>query len=304
MVRVLLCKSDDHWASHITVRNIMKHISPEFECVDRVGYRYQKGDEDFDVIYFHCNLSFGEQQIREVREKCPDTKLVAGVRGWIGFKKTQHMMPLYDALNADNLRLYEAVKKHHPHVSLCHAGVDTELFRPLKLKKYGDFVVGWAGLRGPAKNWRILDRLGYEAKTATRRRNSQGRLLPDIKHRNMPKWYNRLSVYLQPSTWGDSDPTGDAEGCPLPVLEAGACAVPVLATSTSGAAREYLTDWQIIHGYIGDGGFRELKEKLEVLRGDAKARRRIGERNRRVAVEKWSWDLKARQYENFFKSTL
>jgi len=120
----------------------------------------------------------------------------------------------------------------------------------------------------------------------------------------MPNFYNSIDVLVQLSSWGPEQPDMDAEGCPLPVLEAGACGKPVLATHTSGAAREYLDEYQIIKGYIRGDGLEEMKRKLLQLKDNFELVYRLGERNLRVAVGEWDWSIKVRQYETFFKAVL
>lgn len=298
-MNVLLITDTKYWASHITCSNIAKNISKKFNCTiqPRKTLSHRKGDaKNYDVVYLHVSCNIKRQNIRNYRKLNPKSKIVAGIRGWIGFHKTKHLIHLYDAVNADNLRLLEAVKKHHKKVYLCHAGVDTKMFKPLKVKRDEQFTVGWSGnIIGVVKNFDLLPKLGHPYKVTGKPGEKY------VRYNRMPKFYNSVDVQVQLSSWGPEKPNADAEGCPLPVLEAGSCGKPVLATITSGAAREYLNDWQIIKGYIRGKGLAEIKVKLNELKVDSKLRQKLGARNRKLALKEWCWSKKVRQYEKFFE---
>lgn len=296
-MRVLIITDSPKWSAWITCKNIENHIAPEFEVdVEARGQlTYHPGDEEYDVVYVHCNFSVEEENIREYRKLNRDSRVIAGVRGWLGFKRTKHLLHLYDAVNADNLRLLEAVKGYQGSVFLCHAGVDTELFKPLSVDRPAEFRIGWAGNEGQCvKNVDILPKLGHPYVIAGKRKRTR------IKHENMPTFYNGLDVYVHLSSMGVLVGE-DAEGCPLPVLEAGACGIPILATETSGAAREFLCDWQIIKGDIRRGeGLAEMRRKLNEFKANPILREELGFKNRQVAVDTWGWEHKVKQYEKFF----
>jgi len=297
-MKVLIITDSNKWASWITCSNIKKYISSEFkvsvEARRQLTYHY--GDEEYDVVYAHCNFSVEPENIHNYRKQNRDSRIIAGVRGWLGFKRTKDFLHLYDAVNADNLRLLEAVKQHSKNVFLCHAGVDTELFKPFDVDRPEEFRIGWAGNEGQwVKNVDILPKLGHPYVIAGKRRRNR------IKHKNMPAFYNSLDVYVHLSSMGVLVGE-DAEGCPLPVLEAGACGIPILATETSGAVREFLCDYQIIKGDIRRGkGLAEIKEKLNEFKASPHLRAELGFKNRRIAVNEWSWGVKVKQYETFFR---
>lgn len=297
-MKVLIITDSNRWASWITCKNIERCISPEFD-VDVEARRqliYHPGDEDYDVIYGHCNFSIEAGNIREYRKLNRDSRIIAGVRGWLGFKRTKDLLHMYDAVNADNLRLLEAVKGYHKKVFLCHAGVDTELFKPFTIDRPEEFRIGWAGNTGQwVKNFDILPKLGHPYVFASNRKRH------NIKHKNMPAFYNGLDVYVHLSSMGVLEEE-DAEGCPLPVLEAAACGRAILATETSGAARELLCDCQIVKGEIRRGaGLVEMKKRLNEFKANPELREALGIKNRQVAVEEWDWKIKVKQYEKFFR---
>ncbi len=297
-MKVLIITDSPKWSAWITCKNIENHISSEFEVSieARRQLTYHPGDEEYDVVYVHCNFSVEAANIRTYRMLNRDSRIIAGVRGWLGFKRTKDILHLYDAVNADNLRLLEAVKGYSGNVFLCHAGVDTELFKPFTVDRPEEFRIGWAGNEGQwVKNVDILPKLGHPYVIAGKRRRTR------IKHKDMPAFYNSLDVYVHLSSMGVLVGE-DAEGCPLPVLEAAACGRAILATETSGAAREILCDGQIVKGEIRRGaGLVEMKRKLNEFKANPELRAELGFKNRSTAVEKWDWSIKVKQYEKFFR---
>lgn len=304
-VNILLIKDTQYWASHITVQNIINHINSSFRCEDRKGLWYKKGDERFDIVYVHCNNGVPRNKVEKYRSENRRSKILAGVRGWAGFRST--LLP-WDAVNVDNLKLLEAVRKIRENVYLCHAGVDTKLFKPMtnarmpvgevlrdrqflehKMIRDKRFTIGWVGNK--MKNYRLVPRLGFPFKVATIKRQPE----PHYPHGEMPYFYNNIDALVLVSS---------EEGCPLPVLEAGACGKPVIATTAKSATMEYLDEFQLIRKPIRAEGFDEMRRKLMMLRDDPELMRRLGTRNRRVAVERWAWPVKVKQYEVFFKSVL
>jgi len=113
-------------------------------------------------------------------------------------------------------------------------GVDTSLFRPMKIDKEDVFVIGYAGRLSPEKG---IDRLIRLAKTFPNIRflvagskqtaisfSSNIRYLGYIPHSRMANFYNSCDLIILPSY---------TEGFPCVLLEAYACGKPVLATPES-----------------------------------------------------------------------
>lgn len=290
MIKVLLVKDTNIWASHIAVSNIIKNIDKKFDCDDRAFLIYKEGDENYDIVYIHCSAIINKARLTDYRKKNPKSKLIAGIRGWTGYKYARPSYPLLDAVNAGSSDLLDKVKKHHAKAYLCHAGVDTDLFKPLKSRKNKKFTIGWVGNTAWAlKNFNLLSKLGFPYKIATK--PDQGHYHP---YQEMPTFYNSIDALVLLS---------ESEGSAMPVLEAGACGKPVISTPVGGA-KEFLNDFQLVKEKIRGKGLDEMINKLKKLRSNPELRSEIGERNRRVAVEKWDWKIKVKQYEALFKGVL
>jgi glycosyltransferase involved in cell wall biosynthesis len=95
--------------------------------------------------------------------------------------------------------------------------------------------------------------------------------------RDMPALLPTADVLVLPSTFG--------EGVPRVVLEAASCAVPVVASDVPGS-REVVADGE--NGYLVPAGdSAALAERLGSLLADPALRRRMGDRGRRRAVERF-----------------
>ncbi|NLT07660.1 MAG: glycosyltransferase family 4 protein [Solirubrobacterales bacterium] len=100
-----------------------------------------------------------------------------------------------------------------------------------------------------------------------------------------------LDVFALPSRW---------EGMPLVILEAMHAGVPVVATDV-GSVAEAVADGET--GYVvapGDGD--ALAERLGRLVADGELRRRLGERARAVAAERFSATAMAARYDRVYRA--
>lgn len=97
--------------------------------------------------------------------------------------------------------------------------------------------------------------------------------------------YQRADIFLFPSAW---------EGSPKVILEAAACALPVIARKDYEP--ETICDGQT--GYLV-GSDEELFVRIADLLGNPGLRRQFGEAGRRLA-EKFDWDPITRRWEEIF----
>ena len=90
-MKILILTDSPRWSSWITCKNIEAHIASEFDVdVEARGQLiYHPGDEEYDVVYVHCNFSVESANIQVYRMLNRDSRIIAGVRGWLGFKRTK-----------------------------------------------------------------------------------------------------------------------------------------------------------------------------------------------------------------------
>ncbi len=190
-------------------------------------------------------------------------------------------------------------------------GVDLELFRPLppRRRRYGipedAFVLGFVASKGSDRDgrrkgldtlWAVLERLapfiprlhvaftseGWEPEIAElRRRGVSAGATGYLRKSQLPGFYACLDAYLM---------TSRVEGGPVTVLEAMACARPVVATRVGLVPRVLRHG---VEGFSAEPGDAEgLAQGVLELWRDAGLRREMGARARRRAQEfPWSRTL-------------
>ncbi|NYZ74257.1 glycosyltransferase family 4 protein [Candidatus Micrarchaeota archaeon] len=87
------------------------------------------------------------------------------------------------------------------------------------------------------------------------------------------------------------------EGCPLVLIEAMACSVPVVASNVGG-----IPEITKKNGVLVDGKGDEFAEKIGKLLEDEKARERMGRAGRKRVEEELNWDSVTARYLEFFGS--
>lgn len=104
--------------------------------------------------------------------------------------------------------------------------------------------------------------------------------------------YKKADMFILPSY---------SEGCPLSVLEAMACGLPVIVTPV-GALVEIIKDK--VNGFIVPlSEPAGLKDKILVLAEDNSLRQKIGEANKKLMKDKFDLNIILRQIANIFLET-
>ena len=116
-----------------------------------------------------------------------------------------------------------------------------------------------------------------------------------VDHEELPAWYALAQAFVMPST--------GHEPFPLPVLEALASGVPVVATRRGGLP-ESVHDG--VNGTLVEAGDpEELAAALHTLLDDPTTAQRLGAAGRRLAVKHFTWQQQAacldRYYEQLFE---
>jgi len=187
-------------------------------------------------------------------------------------------------------------------VMVLEFGIDTELFKPLPLKREDDlFHIGFVGgitnqrkmfpeVVEPLKNIKGSKLMISSSWEGTVIRQWHG----------MPNFYNQLDVLVIGSA---------AEGFCLPFLEAASCGLPIVSTDV-GAIKEFpgkLVVKRKMNGHIMENTgdvLNELKTHLEYLRDHPKERKAMGQANREEVLKNWTWEKKIGNYIKFFKEGL
>ncbi|GBC82164.1 Alpha-maltose-1-phosphate synthase [bacterium HR10] len=206
------------------------------------------------------------------------------------------------------------------------AGVDAERFRPLPDRAYE--TVLYVGRLLPHKGinylieavdgtveLRIIGRLWEPHMETARSRDFLDRLhelargkcvrfILDADDEQLVREYNRALVLVLPSVstdlFGAYHPAPELFG--LTLLEAMACATPVIAT-TVGALPEVVEDG--VTGFlVPPNDARALADRLRWLRAHPEEARRMGERGRARVLERFTWEAVARRCLQIYRDVL
>ncbi len=100
------------------------------------------------------------------------------------------------------------------------------------------------------------------------------------------KFYKKADIFVAPSVW--DEPLG------LVILEAMACKTPVVVTRKGGIP---LAVKEGVNGYfVRPRNATEIAEKVNLLLNNEEKRQKMGENARRIAVEKFSWEMIAHRF--------
>ena len=115
-----------------------------------------------------------------------------------------------------------------------------------------------------------------------------------VPHHRVPEYLRRLSVYVAPSV--------HEESFGVAVLEASACAVPVVVSDVGGMP-EVVQDQQT--GFlVPPGDESALADALERLVTSQEVRRSMGAAGRRFVLDRYAWDVTARVVEDLYDRIL
>jgi glycosyltransferase involved in cell wall biosynthesis len=114
-----------------------------------------------------------------------------------------------------------------------------------------------------------------------------------VPYADMPKYYKQCDVFCFPTL---GEPFGEA------VIEAMACGKPVIATNIGGPS-EIIQD-QVDGILVPPFSPGAIAQQIIRLIEDQKETRRLGERARETAVNRFSWDTVAEKYHQLYSELL
>lgn len=317
MKRVLLVCDRPNWAYEAIAQALVKH-NTESELFMDIFYLKGKETElnrvsrPFDLLFVLGWQLLAEFKNGKLAERFPfleSARTITGIHShhsWDG-RATQpgkrveppavlvEFLRRYRGVNAVSTRLADLFSKAGLERVICTPnGVDIEMFRPMEpLREKGSLRVGFSGNK--KHDWRKGISAIIEPACD----------LPDVElslamwaddqyvpHSQMYKFYNKTDIYLCAST---------SEGFSLSVLEASACGRPVISTRVGGC-EELISDG--VNGFLVDRDVESIREKIRYFLADRKRVHEMGQANRRIVEEHWSWEKRAPAWLQFIKDHL
>jgi glycosyltransferase involved in cell wall biosynthesis len=202
-------------------------------------------------------------------------------------------------------------------ISTIPFGVDTDVFKPARLKERSEECeILYAGSLYPLKGVHDLIRAianvrkhGLKANLTIVGEGQQKEALTAltralgieehvkfegfVPYSNMPQYYKRCEVFCFPTL---GEPFGKA------VIEAMACGKPVIATNVGGTA-EIIQD-KVDGLLVPPSNPEAIALQITRLVEDKNERRRLGERARETAVNRFSWSTIAEKYHQLYSGLL
>jgi len=276
------------WAFYWAMQGIKEHSKHSIDFASYTGVDFDEAKK-YDAVYCLNNLCWERMAKRWggglARRLTETNKVILGVgsrkNANSALKTINQVKFRHIRTPSTEIKNHLQSKTHLQNIMVVRHGVDPDIFRPLKRRQRG-FVVGWAG-NYPRKEKRthLLSRLGHPLKIAK-----------DVDHSEMVFFYNSVYVYVCISS---------TEGTPMTVPEAMACGLPVVSTEV-GLVPELLEDEWIVPVNPEERVVALIKRKLDALCMDETLRRRVGDRNRREILDKWTCKIRAVGWDKLFEA--
>ena len=300
--KILIIPDVPGWALERAADNVIQRLNHlfEFEKAFNQNAEEKIREGNFDLLYL---TDFPQVKQAGLKVKLPKNT-ITGIRchfKWDGGQglppssETIEFLQQFKALNVPSLMLFDIFKNLHPSLFHTPHGVDHRLFHPRPggpvSSPPGKLILGWAGSRinHPGKRGIedfILPALeglsGVTFKIADRETKWR-------THEEMVPFYQGLDAYICASR---------TEGGPHPILEASACAVPVISTRV-GVAPELISDG--LNGILIERTIPAIREAVIRLRDRQDLRIEMGRQARKTIEAKWNWDTQAQKYIPFFQ---
>ncbi|MBI4894370.1 MAG: glycosyltransferase family 4 protein [Candidatus Aenigmarchaeota archaeon] len=188
-----------------------------------------------------------------------------------------------------------------------HYGIDSEMLKPAPPKNHDKIRIGYIGGLDGRKNVTLLiecfKKISRGNKNVELHLAGTGRnfekfeemeipnmfLHGDVKYKDVPSFLNSLDVFVFPTL---------GEGFGLPVCEAMACGVPVVASNVS-TMPEIVGD----SGILSDPTVADMSESIERLVVDKNLRRKIGKRGLERSKE-FTWKKAAEKTVGIYEEVM
>ncbi|QQK76966.1 glycosyltransferase family 4 protein [Salicibibacter cibarius] len=296
--KILLVADHPGWAFHHRAKEMMALPSSHLQF--DLKYRDQltaKDNDQYDIIYAMSVLI-----AKSLHQKgIPVNKLAAGITSSRQFNRYKVNKDTYKKEFLDfftNLRGVNTVSnefvqqfnKYRP-IYKTRTGINENLFKPsTDNTRQPTFTVGWVGridghLHRKLKGYDIvlsaIKGLDMKLDIRTFTKNN-------VSRDKMVEFYQGLDCFICSS---------ESEHIPLPVLEAGACGIPIISTQV-GIVPEVIKSYE--NGIIIQRNASAIREALLYLMKNPGQRKSMGRSIRQTILDQWTWDVCWKEWEDFF----
>ena len=188
-----------------------------------------------------------------------------------------------------NSKIVSEFSKYHPKVMRASQSINEDVFfynrSSLSSGRTGpNFIMGWCGnYSNKIKNVNLVKNWCYEAGVKLR-------IAKNLDRKQLNIWYNSIDAVICAS---------DSEGGPLMLLEAGACALPILTTRV-GLANEIITN--NYNGiFIDKDNKSDTIDKIKKISMDTEIRKSLGSNLRKEILKNWTYNKRINEITNILK---
>ena len=316
MKKVLLVCDKPFWAYGAIANSLVKYnTSSEFDIdiyyLKEEPNNIEKVYKEYDLIFFMAWQLIGGMGLLKVNNYYPKINLQSCITGihshhaWdnkqslpdkntIPPKKLIRYLNRFRSINTVSKRLYYLFKDSGvKSIFYTPNGVDTDIFKPMvPLELSGQIKIGFSG-NTKSHDWRkgltefiipAAEKSKVKLVTAQFSKNEL------VDQKEMPALYNKCDVYVCASS---------SEGFSLAVLEAAACGRPVISTRVGGC-EDLIQDGE--NGFLVDRNVDAICDKIKLLKNDKELLVKMGNRSREIIEEKWSWEIRSKDWLDFIRS--
>src|SRR5262245_40096865 len=323
MPRVLILIDKHGWSYDTIARGLVTHnpnpdLAFDIVAVTQETEFIEQHHGDYDLVFaLGWTLVMSKKRKNHYGDLLPfldRAKLITGIhshRSWDDYRSLPDDGPAppaelvqrlakFRGINIISRRLFRIFSEAGlRNIVLTENGVDTTLFRPTRpvnTNPGGPLVIGFSGSTEIAKHDQLkgftefILPLGQIPNVEVKVLGGKGE--HQVKREDMPALYNQIDLYICAST---------SEGFSQSVLEAAACGRGVISTKVGGC-EDLITEHH--NGYFIRRDREQISCVVRRLESDRQLVRTLGENNRAVVEERYSWDVRVRDWLQFIESNL
>lgn len=321
--KVLIITDKPGWAYDTIAKGLVRYndnaglvldiaaASEQLDFIEREHHRY---DLVFPLGWTDVICKNKNQLYQDRLPFLDRSELITGIhshRSWDGYASQPDTSPVPPAelierlvalkgINIISRRLYRIFGQAGlTNITLTENGVDTELFcptTPVNTDRQLPLILGFSGSKEIAKHDYLKGFSEFieplNALPNVKIMELGGRGEKQVARENMPSLYNQVDLYICAST---------SEGFSQSVLEASACGRGILSTWVGGC--EDLIE-EGVNGYFIDRNLEKIKAVVTKLETDRQLVKSLGENNRRIVLDSYSWRIKVKDWLRFIESHL